>query len=116
MGRRHFTKPWNIFDGIDLSTSQESVWAEVTQYDAIMFLVDWTNTADGEIKVEVSNDKKTTHELDFGEVVPIDPIINPKQHQILINTIAHKYVRLKYVASSGSGEMTASMVMTTKGA
>lgn len=116
MGRRKFTNPWKIFDETDLSTDQVSVWADVSQYDAIMFLVDWTGTADGELKVEISNDKDVVHELNFGEVVPIDSSITPKQHQILINTIAQKFMRLKYVASSGTGTMTSSIVMTSKGA
>jgi len=81
-----------------------------------MYLIDWSGTADGELKIQVSNDKTVIHDLDFGEVVSIDPSVNPSQHQILINTIAQKWMRISYTRSSGTGSMDASIVMTTKGA
>lgn len=118
MGRRHFTKPFHILEDADISVAVTGDWTSVTQYDAIKYFVGWTGDADGELKVETTDDIRDgeVFELDFGTTINIDPAENPKQHQILINSVGHQYVRLKYVPTSGSGTMNATMAMTSKGA
>jgi hypothetical protein len=118
MGRRHFTKPFNILNEQDASTGFESAWTDVSQYDNISYLIDWTDTVDGVLSV-VSSDKNgggVEHKLDFGSIIPINDSVVPKQHQIVINTIAQSFFKLSFESTSGTGVLNAVITMTSKGA
>lgn len=116
MGRRHVTKGFKILDGVDISTDQAGSWSDVSQYDNLKYLVNWSGDAAGELILETSDDKTDIHELDFGETLLINDGFDPKQHTILVNLLAHSFLRIRYVSTSGSGSMNASIVMSTKGA
>jgi len=118
MGRRRFSKPYDIFNNQDISADYVSDWTDVSLDDSLTYLVDWSGDADGELQVEIANkdDQSNVHTLNFGSVISIDDTITPKQHTILIDVKAFKYIRLKYISSSGSGNMTATLFKTAKGA
>lgn len=116
MGRRHITKPFNILNGVDISGDAESAYSDVSNYDNVLYLIDWSGDAIGVLSVVVANQEgEEEHELDFGQTIPVNTSEGYK-HQIVINTIAHRLMKLKYVSSSGTGTLNATISMTNKGA
>lgn len=118
MGRRHFIKPYDILSNVDISSDQEGSWTDVSMVDALTYLVDWSGNADGEIQVEISNkeDKSNVHTLNFGSTIAIEDAADPKQHTIMVDVKGFKFIKIKYVSNSGSGNLTATLFATARGA
>lgn len=115
MSRRHFTNPHSIISGESMGASITGAWTDVSQYDQILYLASWSGAGVGALTVEISNDKTEVHELNFGETIDIADVAT-KKHIISIEAIAQKWMRIKYTRSSGTGNLTVSQTMTSKGA
>lgn len=102
--------------GADITTDVTNVQFS----DNLGIQVSWTGTAPvGEIFIQTSNDYTalnagTWSDLDFG--VPITVTGNSGNHVISINQVPFVAIRLFYDRTSGTGTMTASLVMKTVGA
>lgn len=117
MGRKHVVHSHEMFDAVDISTSQTSSITNVEQLDQATIHINWTGTAPvGEITVEARNGSSDSwYELDFGAAA-ITVSGASGDHQILFSQMPFTDIRLQYTATSGTGSLTARLTMKTVGA
>lgn len=103
-----------MFEEIDISTNQTSNRTITQGVDVAMIIVTWTGaTPVGEIIVEISNSCETDftkgdevwEEISFGSTIAISGASG--SHQINFTQISFRAIRIKYLATSGTGNLTA---------
>lgn len=123
MGRRHEIRPYKVFDAVDISTNQTqgTPYTTIDGLDRVDLELDWSGSAPvGTLFVDVcsyyekSGAFSTWVPLDFGTSISISG--NSGQHIIQINNPPFTRMRLRYVATSGTGNMTATLSGTVRGA
>lgn len=104
-------KGFKLFDEVDLTTNQTSNIVYVPYLDNVGIILIFAGTGNvGELFVEVSNQQENPNEsmvwtaLDFGSQINI---ADTGTHAISIAQIPFNAIRLKYVAASGTGTLTA---------
>jgi hypothetical protein len=107
-------KGFKMFDGVDISGNQTSPIVYVPYLDNVGIVVAWSGTTPvGELVVEVSNQQENPNEtitwtaLDFGAPITISG--NSGDHAISCNNLPFNALRLKYNATSGTGNLTATL-------
>lgn len=105
-------KGFKVFDSVSMATTQTSPIVYVPYLDNVGIVVSWSGTSPvGEVVVEVSNQQDNPNEamiwteLDFGAPVAITG--NTGDHLISCNNLPFNALRLKYVATSGTGNLNA---------
>lgn len=108
------TAGYKVFDNVDISTNQTSGIVYTPFLDNVGIVIAWTGISPvGVIIVEVSNQKENPNEsmewvaLDFGSSVAITGASG--NHIINCNQLPFNAVRLRYVRTSGSGNLTATI-------
>lgn len=124
MGRRQVIPPYKAFNAADMSgnLTQASPYTTIDQVDKVGILVEWANGSSpvGVFYVDVAylipgtTSYTAWQALDFGNPVAISG--NSGNHAIVINDPPFQKMRLRYVRTSGSGELTATLSASTKGA
>jgi len=105
-------KGFKLFNDISVATNQTSDIVYIPFLDNVGITVHWSGSSiDGELKIEVSNQQENPQEamswieLDFGQAIMISG--NSGNHLINCNNVPFNALRLRYVATSGSGTLTA---------
>ncbi len=123
MGRRNLIQPYKAFDAADMSAdiAQASPYTTIDQTDKIGIILEWSGTAPvGTFFVDVSYLYPNTtiysawEALDFGSSIAISG--NTGTHNISIQDAPFQKMRLRYVATSGTGALTATVFAANKGA
>jgi len=123
VSHRNIIEPYKIFDNADMSANinQGLPYTTIDKIDRISIDLDWTGTAPvGELIVEVSyliprtTDYTPWRPLDFGSTIDITG--NTGNHQIVIQDPPFQKIRISYVATSGTGNLTAVFYAMSKGA
>lgn len=107
-----------MLDAESLGASFNSTLTDITAMDNVGIILTWTGTSPvGTIEVQVSNDTAATPTtwtaLDFGSSISISG--NSGTHTININQNPFAKLRLAYTRTSGTGEVTAKLVMKQVG-
>ena len=114
--RRHILKAYKVFDAVEIDTAQD-YFSEITdtdQVDRVTYQVGWAGTPDGSLAVQVSEDKESWQDLEFGSSILIDN--TEDNHRIEITEKTFKFIRLKYTHASGVGVLNASIKGVVGGA
>lgn len=105
MGRKHVTPEKQVFTDLDMTGAGLSLVTDCEQMDRILYNVIYTGTPQGNLSVQVSNDKLTWRTL------PIDPSINllgaAGSDFIDIKNVNWKYSRLSWSFVAGVGTLNA---------
>ncbi len=112
--------PYQIFDNVDISTNQTSAETSVAFMDYGKIDISWTGTSPvGVINAEflkITADRNVSGKVDLWEAINFTgaaggtdiPISGASgTHEIQFNKMPSTKVRLKYVSSSGLGNLTA---------
>lgn len=115
MGRKNVVLPFKLFDAVNMATATHtSVVTDTLYLDNIGLFVNWSGgTADGELIVEVSNDKDASPSnwttLDFGN--PISLTGASGSHIVNINQVPFAKMRIRYVEDgTATGNLTVTLV------
>lgn len=106
-------KGFKAFNAVDISTNQTSPIIYIPFLDNLGIVVSWANGSSlaGEIVVEVANQQENPNEsiiwsaLDFGTTISISGASG--EHLINCQQLPFNAMRLKYLSTSGSGDLTA---------
>ena len=105
MSRKHFTPQKQIFTNFNMIGAGTSLEIDCEQLDRILFNAIFTGTPQGNISVQISNDKVSWRTL------PIDPLANllgvAGACEFDISNICWKYIRLSYGFTAGVGTLNA---------
>lgn len=120
--RKHTLTSFKMFDAADVSGDQTSNVTNVRNLDKASIRLVWTGSPVGEIVVEARNTEKTPDSNEWYQLVLNAPIVinsttYPEQnHLIQLFELPFAEIRLRYVSTSGSGTMDATLVAKTVGA
>jgi len=124
MSRKNVTKPYKIFDAVDISANQTSKIMNVERQDKGSIIIDWTGTTPiGVLTIEARNfNKQKTDEdtntafvtLDFGSAINVTG--NTGNHIIAFNEMPYTELRLVFTRTSGIGNLTATTTLKVVGA
>lgn len=116
MARKNVLKTFTVFSAVDIASTQTSTAVNVEQLDIGNFFVSWTSSSIvGVLTVEGKiGDSGTWFTLDLNETLSIN--VDNSNLQILLQQMPFTQVRLKYTATSGTGNMTAVFHGKTTGA
>lgn len=123
MGRKTILKPYKVIDDGDISGDVTSSSTNIEFLDSVTYLVQWTgSTPIGVLYVDVR--QKTGGEpdgfntswitLEFGETISVSGASGG--HTISIENKAFTESRLRFVSTSGSGTMQATISGSVEGA
>lgn len=117
MSRKHVVKSFKMLDAVSLAADQTSAATNVLQLDNATIHISWTGTAPvGVIAVQARNGEfDPWFDLSFGSVT-IDITGASGDHQILFKEMPFTDMRLKYIRTSGVGNLTATLTMKSIGA
>jgi hypothetical protein len=116
LGRKPITKPYKVIDSGSMAGNITSSTTNVTNLDSITYIPQWSGTTPvGELFVDVRHNVGISPdgfnsdwvELDFGESIAVSG--NTGAHTITVETKAFSEIRLRYVRSSGTGTMQATI-------
>jgi hypothetical protein len=105
--------PYRVSDNVSMATSFISKESDVTNIYSLVYIIEWTGTSPvGDIVVEALTQSKltTADNLDewtpvsFGTTIPVSGNIG--SHTIQFNEVPFTKLRVKYEATSGTGDMT----------
>jgi hypothetical protein len=116
MSRKSITKPFKLFDSVNIALSQTSQLVNVENLDQGSIKIHWSSASiSGELFIEARNgDKDNWQVLDFDESMLVN--VDNDYHIIVFNSMPFKELRLKYTASAGTGSMDAILLLKTVGA
>lgn len=100
-------KAWNYFkpfSAVTMGSSQTSASFMVDLFDQGSINVTWTGTAAGSIVVDGSYDGTTFYPLDHD---PFTITSGSGTQEIIFTQLAHRYIRMRWVRTSGTGTLTA---------
>lgn len=111
MARKNIVPSYKMVDAADASSNITSEIVNVQNMDKASVHVEWAGAAvTGTITIEARNGEKDPwYTLSFGS--PILVTGNSGNHQIVLNELPFTDIRLQYVASSGTGAMTATITL-----
>lgn len=108
MGRSARPRPHKVVDQGDISANITSEVTDVENRDRFLYTIDWGGGAgvSGELITEYTNDDPTKaatlwKTLDFGQQILVST--NSGNHQVLVQSVTFKYVRMRYVFTAGTG-------------
>jgi hypothetical protein len=117
MGRKNVIVPYKIIDDGNMGADITSVTTDVQYQDNIGIIVAWTGASPvGQLKVEVANEVANDPDtivwdaLDFGSTINVAG--NSGKHSLNIQSLPYTKIRLKYLRTSGTGQMNA--ILTSK--
>lgn len=117
MARKNVIEPYKLFNKVDMSTQQTSKETSIMQVDNIEFIVAWDGAAlNGELLVQVASqvkddpDATVWADLDFGAPVVINTANG--NHLININQKCGNKIRVSWMPTAGTGELT--VIITAK--
>lgn len=122
MARKQVLEPFKVIDAGDMSADiTQSRPTKVRQLDYVKLDIKWSGgPVNGEIKVEVADQFEksgtvtTYQELDF--LTPISLTGSSGSHQVIILVVAFDLLRVRYVRTSGSGDLDVTIFGKTLGA
>lgn len=116
MSRKNITKPFKLFDSVNIASTQTSPSVNVENLDQGSIKIHWSSSSvNGELFIEARNgDKDNWEVLDFDEQMLVT--VDNDYHIIVFNSMPFKEMRLKYVPVAGTGSMTATLLFKTVGA
>ena len=122
MARKQVLEPFKVIDAGDMSADiTQSRPTKVRQLDYVKLDIQWSGgPVNGEIKVEVADQFEksgtitTYQELDF--TTPISLTGSSGSHQVIILVVAFDLLRVRYVRTSGSGDLDVTIFGKTLGA
>lgn len=108
--RKNVVRGYKMFDATSISSTVTSSEVNVINLDKASIYINWAGTAPaGVLTVEARNDEKDTwFTLDFGSPIPISGASG--DHVLVFNELPHNTIRLVYTRTSGSGNITATLV------
>jgi len=99
--------PDPLFVDADMSTNLYSEVVSIQYMNNIGIQIVWTGSPLGEFQVQLSNNR-----TDW-EVLPLAPVPyadkSAGSHYLDLNTLASVYIRLAYIAGSGSGTLNSTI-------
>lgn len=116
MSRKLKIPHFQIFDNEDITTNPIGKETVCDSLDRVFYNISWSS-ADilGQLYVEVNHDlNEPWTELDFGQPLVVDT--TEIGHQILVEKLTAKYIRIRYAHTSGTGTISASIDGVTQGA
>jgi hypothetical protein len=115
MSRKQVLYGFQIYNAVDLSSSQTSAEVEVGQADYGSIFVSWSGSSvSGSLQVMAKNGVNGTYRaLDFGASIPMST--NSGNHDLILNEMPFTHLKLVYTRSAGTGSMTASITTKSKG-
>lgn len=122
MARKQVLEPFKVIDDGDMSADITQLKpTKVRQLDYVKLDIKWSGgPAVGEIKIEVADEFEksglisTWQELTFTS--PISVSGSSGSHQVIILVVAFDLIRVKYIRSSGSGDLDVVIFGKTLGA
>lgn len=112
MARKNVVSAFPIISDGDMSADLTSLETSVKNLDKASIRIEWTGTPEGEIVVQALQEKDGVpvvdadwFDLSFGSTITIDA--TNTDHQLIFNELPFERLRLKYVATSGSGTLNA---------
>lgn len=121
MGRKNVIKTHRIFDAQSIASTVTSDITNVINLDQASIFISWTGSSPvGVLTVEATNDDPsqnipvaTWRSLDFGSAINISG--NSGSHDLIFNELPFAAIRIKYTATSGAGNLTATISAKTIG-
>ena len=116
MGRKSILKPYKVIDDGDISDDVTSSSTNIENLDSVTYLAQWTGSSpvgvlyvDVRQKLGIAPDGFNTSwiTLDFGESIAVSGATGG--HTISIENKAFTESRLRFVSTSGSGTMQATI-------
>ena len=102
--RKNNLVTYTTIDGGDMSGNLTSVATDIRWLDNMVLYLAWTGTPTGTFKVQVSPDNSTWFDLN---VIPPPAASGlAGNHRVSLHQLPDPYVRVTYVAASGSGTLT----------
>jgi hypothetical protein len=106
MSRKNKMGPWKALDAVDISVDQAGTPTDISYLDNFGISIAWSGVSPvGQILVEASADGIQYHELDFGNDIVVSG--NTGEHMININQNPFAKIKVSYLATSGTGTLTA---------
>jgi len=115
--RKNVIQPYKAIDAGDMSGDiTQSPPTDAIYLDNMCYHIVWSGSSPvGEIKVQVTNDDydktgvvPTWTDLDFGTTIGISG--SSGSHILSVNQYPGKWVRIKYIRTSGSGTLNVKLV------
>lgn len=110
-----------MFDNVSIAANQTSRSTVVEQLDKAGIVLEWTGSSPvGTVSVEgrLGNDQTATntdwHALDFGSTISISG--SSGSHTLVLEELPWTELRIKYTATSGTGNLTATLLSKDIGA
>ena len=106
-------KGFKAFNAVSMATNQTSPIIYIPYLDNLGIVVSWENGSSlaGEVVVEVANQQENPNEsiiwgeLDFGTTISISGASG--EHLINCAQLPFNAMRIKYISTSGTGDLTA---------
>lgn len=114
MGRKHVTPAYPVFTDHNMTIAAVSEVTDVEQLDRILYDLVWTGVPQGNISVQVSNDKINWKNLPIGPALNILGVADTAF--IDIENVCWKYSRLSWSFSGGTGTLNAVYKAHSQGA
>lgn len=123
MAKRGIIPPYRVFNAADLSgnLTQAAPFTTIDSIDKVGMILEWAGASPvGEFLIDVSylipgtTSFTAWQVLDFGSPIAITG--NSGSHSISIQDPPFERMRLRYVRTSGTGTLTATVFGATKGA
>lgn len=116
MGRKSILNSYKMFDNVDISTNQTSNFTSVKNLDKAVIHIVWSGTSPvGTVTVQTRNaDTESWKDVDMGGTISVSG--NSGSHQLMFNEMPGIDLQLTYTASSGTGNLTASITAKVLGA
>ena len=120
MGRRTQLPKYQVFSAVDTTTDPESTPTDVSGVDFITYEIELDNTVDADLAVQFCNDYTLSSSsifkpIDFGQTTPLDGATNT-QGMVHIENLGFKWMKLVVTDNAGSGDISAWITGTVRGA
>lgn len=113
--RKNVVKYFKMFDATNIASNQTSQVTNVINMDKASIQVEWTGSSPvGNIVVEARNGEISAwYALDFGTAISVSGASGT--HQIVLNEMPFTDLRLRYVSTSGTGSLSATITLKQVG-
>ena len=120
MGRKNVVKSFDMIDSADMSGNITSSTTDVINLDKASIYISWSGTSPvGTIVVEATNSdpvdsQSVWREVNMGATISVSG--NSGSHDLIFTELPFRAIRLVYTATSGSGDLDATISAKTTGA